>query len=183
MINKKEGARFLKFEWKKFILPLILIILFAYQTYVFYSIGSLMDKSICQITNIQETARNYIKQNNTEMLDELTIERGLKMKELQEDINNAMGIKAIFYITTAIDPFFPVSCEITFKNYCRHYVSQETYNCAYNFATDLSSLLERPEYKPVSSWLLILHFILFFILGYFISAVILWVFRNVKIKK
>jgi len=185
MMNKKSIG-FLKFEWKKIILPIILIILFSYEVYVFYSIGNVMNEYSCDIADYINDAVKYREQNNTEMLKKIFLESRSLAEKLQRDIIKASGSETVLHIVMKINPFFPVACEIFSQNYCKNYISKKSFYCANLQSRSVSApMLFNPKiqkYNPISIWLITLHFILLFVIGYLVSAVILWIFRNIKIK-
>ena len=187
-MKEKRGIGFLDFEWKKIILPIIILILFIYQVYIFYSIGNVFNRDICNLTNYAKDAIKYRQQNNTEMLKKIFLEYKPLEDKFKIDIEKIAWSETVFYTITKIDHFFPVPCEIPSQNYCKNYINKESFDCLDNLKSnsELTSSMfnyQESKYNPISIWLLILHFILLFVIMYLISAIILWIFRNVKIKK
>lgn len=192
---KKSGS-FFEFEWKKIILSLILILLFGYQTYVYISIGNVMNEYTCENSKYIQDIIQYRNQNNSEMIKKVSEDFKPTADKFQEDLKKPLGSENLFYITSTIYPIFPVPCEIITENFCRYYMNKESFNCMNDMKSGLkssfSSLFELEEvtYKPVSIWLLAIHFFILFVIGYLISCIILWIFKNrnktlliLKIKK
>ena len=184
--SEKRGS-FLGFEWKKTILPIIIIILLGYQTYVYYSLSKINQDIACDLYTFQKNMDIYKKQNNTELLTQTLNEWSPKSDKFQKELNKNKGNEIILIISQKIDPFFPAPCEIVSSKYCRYYMNKESYDCMKNM---MNLILENsifdtktPEYKQVSFLIIALHFVLLSVLSYLISSIILLLFRNVKIRK
>lgn len=194
---KKRGAKgFFEVEWKKFIFPILLIILFGYLVYVYFSIANITDKTSCYMVGQQSLMDKYYNQNNEELLEKTIYETELTLSQINSkfdvEIVDGVPFQLIISPISKIYPFFPTSCEVepNLNKQCRYYSSKESYDCMLEF---ISSSVEDPqilsifyvsipEYKKVSTFMLILHFILIFIWGYLISAILLFLFRFLKRK-
>lgn len=195
MKEEKGDKGFLEIEWKKFILPIFLIILFGYQVYAYFSIAHFTDDTSCYLVKQKELMDNYYQQNNTKLFEKTISETESTLAELNEEFNTKIVEEVPFLLISSVSkiyPFFPISCEVEFnpnKN-CRYYSSKESYDCMLEFVnsaiTDSQILsifnTSLPEYKKVSTSVIVLHFILIFIWGYLISAIILFAFRSIRKK-
>lgn len=182
-LEKKET--FLGFEWKKIILPIILMILFGYQLFLFYSIADLNNNFICNAREFIEKGQTYKEQNNTELLNKLDKEWQQITREFSSGMNNLMGSEITFISTSIIDPFFPIPCSLKNTEYCKYYITEKTFDCANFKLSPFAHKLFKtkiPKYEPVSIYLLVFHFILLGVVGYLLSAIFLWILRNRKTK-
>jgi hypothetical protein len=191
---ERSEQGFLNPEWKKFILPVFLIILFGYQTHIYFSLGNFGDEAYCYSVQQVKLIEKYSEENNTGLLTETANELQSQIFYLDRKYNLDASESGVFYISSSISkiyPFFPVSCEVPINpnKFCRYYFTRESYDCTlemYNITAGniIFSVfdLNIPEYKKVSNLVIILHFILIFIWGYLISAVILFAFRGIKRK-
>ncbi|MEA3329986.1 MAG: hypothetical protein U9Q06_04555 [Nanoarchaeota archaeon] len=185
-IEKKRNS-FIGLEWKKLVLPIILVIFFSYQIFVFYSVSNVMENYSCDANEFLQKVETFRQQNNTEELNKTILEWKPKAEKFKEDLEKSIGSETIFSISSTINPFFPFPCELSPKNYCRYYISKKSFDCMFDvdFNSGLGSLfaVSKPEYKKVSIFLLIFHLAIIFTIGYLISAIILLIFRNVKTKR
>lgn len=197
MKKEKVINDFLKIEFKKFILPVFLIILFIYQTHVYFSIGNFGDETYCYMIEQRELMESYSQNNNYALLGKAINETEIKINQLGEDFNVNVVEKPAFNFISSISkiyPIFPVSCEIEVNpvKHCRYYFSKESYDCTLELYTIMSggdsdlmkSMFKSnfPDYKKISMLLILIHFILIFIWGYLLSAILLFAFRKIKRK-
>jgi len=185
MVIEKKIKSFIGFEWKKMILPFFLIIFFSYQIFIFYSISTIMENHLCDSMESLRNVKNLQEQNNTQELDQAVFEWTSGSEEFKKDMKKFIENKNIFRISQSINPFFPIPCELGAGNYCRYYIDKKSFDCIYNSNFKLSSLFEisKPEYRKISIFLLIFHMLAIFIIGYLISAIMFFIFRNIKIKR
>ncbi|MCD6215533.1 MAG: hypothetical protein B6U68_01965 [Candidatus Aenigmarchaeota archaeon ex4484_14] len=177
-------------EWKKFILPIIFVILFLFTVSTFYSVASVMDKYVCDIASLFQQQEDSFKQKDMTALNQ-TVE---KMDSLREEMTNelknidkleepiSLSLRAII----SIDPFFPTSCSYVTTDFCKFYISEKTYNCSRDIASKSFRLLpielKLKEYQRVSLAILGLHGLILFLEGYLISAVVLFSYRKLRKK-
>ena len=184
--EEKRGA-FIAFEWKKIVLPIVLILFFSYQIYVFYSASNVIEKHLCTAHELSRKIEAFREQNNTEQLNQTISEWQLEAEEFKYSLKKLTGSRWIIRVSQIINPFFPFPCELSPRKYCRYYISRESFDCMYNINANsvLGSLSEvsKPEYKKISPFLLVFHLIIIFIVGYLISAIVLFIFRKDKIKR
>ncbi len=195
-MEKRDARGFFEVEWKKFILPILLIILFGYLVYVYFSVANITDQTSCYILEQGNLIRKYYEQGNEKMLQKTMDETVLTLSQISSKFNVGIAYGSSFWLISSISriyPFFPVSCEVAFSpgEQCRYYISKESYDCMLepiNSSGDgISGILSIfsvnvPEYRKVSTFMLVLHFILIFIWGYLISAILLFLFRSLKKK-
>jgi len=187
-MNKiKKSKGFLEFEWKKFILPIFLILFFSYHIYFFYSISNQIDNYYCISAPYIKDLVLYRQQNNSDMLYKTSNELKPMSDKMSAEIIKLSKYMAFEKIIFILDPFFPSPCEFSNEESCRYYGDRKSLECIGDVRDQLPTptmpLFATPEFKHVSIWILTIHFILLFTIGYLISAVILWIFRNIKIKK
>ena len=179
---------FLKPEWKKFILPIILIILFFVVINAFYTSGSVMDKYGCEAVSLIQEQQANIKQNNTLAINQTVSRMRFLSQNIQNDMRQIQNIEPIFNFVKTIDPFIPVPCEAMQGNVCEFYINKDTYNCFINLKSEKTTginILAEPEineYRVVSLPYLGLNVLLVFIEGYLISLIILFVYQKIKKK-
>lgn len=187
---------FLKPEWKKFILPIVLTIIFFFTTSVFYSLGSIMDKYGCEMVLLIEEQLTNMEKNDTLAFNQ-TAEKGrLLFQNMQTDTEQIQvhfeSIEPVIHSISTIDPIFPVPCETISEiqgNVCEFYMSEETYNCFESFVSEDSGVMmdifgetEKIEYKKASAITLGLNVLLLFVEGYLISSAILFIYRKIRKK-
>ena len=179
---------FFDFEWKKTILPAILIILFIISLISFYNLGQDLNKTSCKLPELliqlQENKRNNdsVAFNQTyKELDELS-------KNYTEDIQSFQKNLPIIYIFQYTDPFTPLPCEYNIKSiFCRYYINQESYNCEKEIYpkplyADLTEAVIK-DYKRISIWVILLNVLYILIFGYLLSCPIFYLFSKIKNKK
>jgi hypothetical protein len=184
---EKKRKSFIEFEWKKIVLPIILIILFTYQIFVFYSVSNVVEDYLCDANEVLQNIETFREQNNIEQLNKTILEWQPKAEKFEKDLEKSLGSETIFMVSQTINPFFPFPCELSPKNHCRYYISKKSFDCMYDVdsSSGFDPLFEvsKPEYKKVSVFLLIFHLAIIFIIGYLISAIIIFIFRNIGIKR
>ncbi len=201
---------FLRFEKKKMILPIIFLAMLLYTIFMFQSMGYYSDKSSFHMIEYLEERNeileryNALKDNNASIEDLKKTENILEQKRdtyinitdgLYEQYDKALILSddqrnKIFHYSRTINPFLPVSCMyISNKNqYCRHYISKDTYDILYGFLEDskkenktASVLLSEPDiesFKPITNTTIILNALFVIIEGYLISCIILFGLRK-----
>jgi len=166
---------FLKPEWKRLLVPFVLLILFLFTLNVFFSIGSVADRYWCQMKDVM--TEKILSQNNTEDIENLNIELENLLFKIQNETKEFKSpvIISIIGFVGFIDPFLPVSYEINrdFPNkfVYRYYISEQTYNCLTN---ELTGLPKTEEYTPVSSVDIGINIAFLLVVGYLFFCLILW---------
>ncbi len=196
-MNKKEVKHFFKPTWKKFILPLVFIILFLVLISNFNSIGTFLDKYSCESEALYTKYDQNRRTNNTEGLNQTEVQ----IKELgQRMVNDAPkgGIVPIIslYTVGVIDPLIPFPCLMIEGEspFCQFYVNETTHACMvksientkledFNITALRDIKFAVKPYAQSSTTPLIVNIILLIIEGYFISVLIQFVYTKQKDKK
>lgn len=178
---------FLKPDWKKFILPIVLIIIYFFLIGYFSRIGDVMDAYTCERISIREKIIDAVQ--NNESAEAYMEESRIQMEKWRLasenlDVDNIIGL---YNLMKFIDPFIPSPCEFTASNYCVHYSSQETFDCITNFVKvtdEPSGLIAIPinieEYRRGSFFTHIPNFLILIMEGYLISALVILFYKKIK---
>jgi len=163
---------------------LILIILFSIFLSSAFKLGNDLDKYSCQFPALLKEFVNN-RDNNDSLAMNQTFERMKTMGVVfEEDVNNFKKITPLIGFFRAIDPFVPIPCEYSPSNFCRFYMSQDSYLCNKGIFEyplpfiDSIFTLEMKDYKTPSFWLILLNFIYLIVLGYLVSCAIFFFFRR-----
>ncbi|MBI4163824.1 MAG: hypothetical protein HY512_03100 [Candidatus Aenigmarchaeota archaeon] len=196
-MDKKEAKHFFKPTWKKFIIPLVLILLLLVLVSNFNAIGTFLDKYSCESEALYSEYDQYKKTNNTEGLNQTEVQ----IKELgQRMVRDAPqgGIVPIIslYTVGVIDPLVPFPCLMIEGEspFCQFYVNETTHACMVksientkledfnNTALRDIKFSIRPYINP-SATILIVNIIVLIIEGYLISVLIQFIYTKQKNKK
>ncbi len=188
-MNLKE---FLKFEWKKLIIPFILIGIFTIFIIWFISVSKPAEKYPCEMRELWVDAWYYQHRNDT-LNYEKTARKLEDMKiKMDEEMDSSAFLFGIddFGIQTSIrkiDPIFPLPCSFLENKMgrpyygCRYYMSEQSVMCMYNISgqvhkiEDLAKLpSEPPKYRKLSFFNISLNVLILFIEGYLFSCLIIW---------
>lgn len=183
-MNIKE---FLKPEWKKFILPIVFILLFlVVVNFFYYSIVPTFYEYHCKIAYLDKKMELATEQNDTLAIKQLLED----MLYLQEDTFRSMREPAsVFYFCSAlfIGAINPISmpCEMIYDyvpaDFCEFYMREDTYNCLKTLnVTTIPKTISDRVYKKASITQFVLNVLILFVEGYLISSVILFFYRRVK---
>ena len=133
-----------------------------------------MNEYGCELASLVNEKNTASEQNTT--LSEQTLNRFDEiLNKIEQD--NVYKNYIIFNIISTIDPFIEYPCEFTATDSCRHYINKDTYKCLYSSST---GFLPEKDYRPVSITTSILNILLFFIEGYLISSVIIFLYRKIR---
>jgi hypothetical protein len=190
-----KWKEFLRLDWKKFILPVIFIILFAIVINSFYLLGSVLDKYTCESVSLAKELQNYREQNDTLAIGQFISKNEPFFQNMQneyEHLAKAIGtMQPIINFVKIMDPVIPMPCEGTEGYYCEFYSGKDTYNCFQNVVSGdwlnenvFGSLFhtEIKEYKKASFVTFGLNTLLLFIEGYLVSCFIFWIYYKIKKK-
>jgi len=179
---------FIRPEWKKFVIPAVMILFFLNTIFSFYQSEGVLDKYGCRITSSIQTLNLARAQNNTELFNSTRI----IARELQYNLTSEGNTSLIRFedslwpaerLFILINPLTPFPCEFVFTSHCRHYTTEETYNCFSSLnLTGLYSAFstEIKPYTPLDFWIILVSAIILLVEGYVFSAIILWAFRELK---
>ncbi len=177
-------------EWKKFVLPIIFIILFLFTISTFYSVASVMDKYVCDIASLFQQQEDSFKQKDMVAFNQTVEEMNTLREEMMNELKNIDKLEEPSFLSLrviiSIDPFFPMSCSYVTTDFCKFYISKESYDCSRDIASKSFALppieLKLKEYQRVSLAILGLHGLILFLEGYLISAVVLFSWRKLRKK-
>lgn len=183
-----EKRGFFHLEWKKLILPLILVLLLGYQVFVLFSAARVMDNSICTLVSYSNRMETLRQNGNQDLLNKTALELLPKIQGYHQELERIYAGQSILSISKTIDPLFPFPCGSNLNNYCGDYINESTFNCINSQSPDflVISLFGKPEkisYSPVSIFSIIINFLGVFMVGYLISAILLFIFRKFQRKK
>ena len=182
MMNKTTIKDFLKPEWKKFIIPAVLIGLFFYLLSFFYYWGSIEDGLICELLPV--ALKNYEagKINDTKALEETQkrIEALFEEKVWSKqwpDYYYSTGLP-LTYLMVKINPFTPLPCSLQEHNtivlQCVSYSNSETRDCMNTWIDRIYDKedidKEYRELNPPSIIQLLANILYLFSLGYLLSC-------------
>ena len=184
---------FLKPDWKKLILPFILIILYIYIVAFSSRVGQLMDTYMCDSFSLNRKITEAYQNNETDKIDQYKEEMNYlsgKMRTASEnlDIDN---IVVIYNFMKFINPVMPLPCELESTNFCAHYASKETYDCFVDFedylkgpsasvTAGLLSPTAMVEYRKSTFFTHVFSIIVLIIEGYLVSALVVFLYKKIK---
>jgi hypothetical protein len=197
MTKKQLLHEFLRFEWKKMIIPIILIAIMLFFMNYFYAFGSIADRYICDTFDLMEQSMEYRQQNNTESLlavEQELIQNTLDMRNETEKIRGGVSQSQMYYLFQVfyyIDPFFPLSCEFIIMDmnsfrwsFCQAYISEKTYECSNEFierdrgATTFFGQSNLMKYQGFNIGVFILNIAYLTVIGYIISCFVVFPLRK-----
>ena len=179
----------LKPEWRKFVLPIIFVIMLLYVSFSSASIVTVFDKYTCEISDLSKQYIVADKQNNTEVKDSINQSSEGIRKKISEDVNkiNALAVREFAFFLSTINPLTPLPCELTLSPLCTPYMNKKSYDCLADLANFTKQNIEnrtiaenikiREYSEPTVP--IILNMGLIFLEGYLISCLIF----NFKRKK
>jgi hypothetical protein len=171
-------------EWKKLVIPIILLVIYAILVNHFYQFGSLEDKYVCQLASLNEDYVVYRLSNQTSVLGyNNTVEKlGNLRSEIGDEISRISVPNVLFLIVETVDPLIPAPCESanqTGAYVCKYYSSKETQDCLADIAVFMNGgnatgveQSSRPAYEKVSYFDVGFNSILIFLEGYIISCLL-----------
>jgi len=191
----KVIIEFLKPDWGKFIIPLIFIIIFSTFVSWFFAVTKIIDKYGCEMTSLygelKTNREQFFKTNDSFALNETIDKIKYLQNQMNEEIDSSVflfkdmdDVKTIYDFIVKIDPLFPVSCEFSGEKNCRHYTSEETFQCFNKLQETergiISDLITFQSYKKLSIFDVLINILILFFEGYFLSCFIIWVYDKVK---
>ena len=171
---------FFKPEWKKFILPIIIIILFLVTIKSFYSIGDVMDKYICKMLYLSQEKQDYLRRDNILAANQTYNQKLLPLyKNLTDDLDKIRDKEPLINFFYTINPVIPMPCRAYLpEKSCKFYINEETYRCR-TAAGSYKGTGESPmPYRKPTLFNFGLNILLLFFEGYIISSIILGIFRK-----
>ena len=183
----------LKPEWRKFVLPIILVVMLLYVSFSSASIVTVFDKYTCEISDLSKQYIAADKQNNTEVKDSINQSSEGIRKKISEDVNkiNALAVREFAFFLSTINPLTPLPCELTLSPLCTPYMNKKSYDCLADLANFTKQNIEnrtiaenikiREYSEPTAP--IIYNSIIVFVEGYIISAVALGLYRKSKKKR
>ena len=181
------GTReFLKPSWKKFIFPVIILILLISIFFITKLVVPKFADLMCKTNEYMEEARKIKIENSSDKTEKLKVVE----EKIKNELNNlpkvSMGI-ALWgnQLIKRGDPLYPAPCLIINDNYCSSYLIEEENECL-NFVEDklIDSLLNtnKSEYKSMNYLFLFLNWTLFLVLAYLISCFVSYVYHKIRRK-
>jgi hypothetical protein len=177
---------FFKLNWKKFILPVILIIIFLVVINALRISGSIGDKYDCQVVTLIQKNIDNAQKNDTAAVNQVDSEMKLLAQNKQKEVKHLQYSESISAFVKIINPIVPFPCENLGKsNVCQFYINKETYDCLkkLDINGDIFSQPKMSVYKPVSLWIILLNVLLLFIEGYFVSSIIMFFYGKIRDKQ
>ena len=185
---RKDLSFFLHPSKSKFILPLLILLIFLIHIFTSMTIIPELSKDLCEnVDMMNELQRKVIRKAS---IEEVTEQEKLIIEKDVSIINNfkqytVANLPLIMTKLHWIDPLYPTPCEARslFKEYnCRYYISAVDYNCLKHEVrkTKLGVLFdgETPDYHQVSYFGLAIHtfFLVFF--AYIINSLIVFYYNK-----
>jgi hypothetical protein len=173
---------------KNFVLPILLLLFFSYQIYIFYSLSNIPENYMCDLKEKLNEIDSSRKNNELDLSNESINKSVIEFEKLLNRYHKEMKLsdfnQNLFLVSEIVNPYFPYPCELFYTNNCRYYINEKTFNCTFlSEPSEITSLFSIPEYKSISPYILTLHLAIIFVIGYLISFIIFFILRNLKIKK
>ncbi len=185
-MEKKDIKYFLKPHWKKFILPLIFVILFLVLVSSFQALGFFLDKYSCESETLYSQLDQNRKANDT-VAENATKEQIKNLiVRMQQDAPQGGIVNIIsLYTIGVVDPLIPFPCLMISgeSGFCQFYVNQTTHACMvesiknvkvedFNNTALQNVKFEVKPHTPQSLPLFIANIIVLMVEGYLISVAI-----------
>jgi len=193
-----DWKEFLKLDWKKFVIPSILIIVFMIFISWFFAVSKPLEKHGCEMIELYNRLANYRERNDTLGMNKTITELESLRNQIREEIDSSTflfkdidDVRVIYDFIIKIDPAFPTPCSISTTKNCRYFISKSTYDCmieSYRKGEATESLFgliepqELPPYNKLSTLDLSLNIVILFSEGYLFSCLISWIYNKVKKK-
>jgi hypothetical protein len=190
--KKIDWMEFLKFDWRKLILPAVFIALFVLTLNVFFSYGHLMDNFVCRFSTLVNKLSSDLSRNDTTSANQTIDSLRSLTGEISPTLNNLNSGINLFapLIVEKLNPLSPTPCEFArnfnSEYFCANYVSIQTFACEKNLSQPflLSIVQYNPvEYRQVSYLVIGLNLLFLFIEGYLISCLIISGYDFLKFRK
>ena len=196
-MDQKELKHFLKPHWKKFILPIIFVILFLVLVGNFQALGTFLDKYTCDSEALYTQLDQHRRANNTEGINATTNQIKGLIQKMQQDAPQSNLIPIIsLYTIGVINPLIPFPCLMISgeSGFCQFYVNQTTHACMvqsinntkiedFNNTALQNIRFETKPYTPISTPIFAVNIIVLIVEGYLISVLIQIVYTKQKNKK
>ncbi len=183
---------FLKPNSKKFILPVILLLLSIYVVASSFSIVAVFDKHTCETSDLSKQYISAEKENKTDIVKALNDTAQKTSKKIEDELKtvNMIGVRESAILVSTLDPAFPLPCELAPSPLCIIYSSKKSYDCLADLANFTK---ENMENKTISDSIkireyseptipIVVNFAFVFIEGYAISCLIFYFKKNRKPK-
>jgi len=193
-----ELKEFLKPEWKKFALPLALLVLFFFLENAYGAFGSAEDNVYCPASQFMKNMEVAKSQNDTVGMQKIIDNARPLQKDFTEFMQNAEKIKSNTIVDGALrmaDPFLPSPCELSIRRPCIFYMNETSYNCIREAASVTSNVPEfalglvggfgdsdnnLPSYKTLSYNDVIFNALFLATEGYLISCLIFLAYTKLR---
>ena len=179
-----DMKQILRPEWKKFVLPVIFLIMFAYSLSSFFVVGTILDNHSPEIVLF---LTNLVDETDEQNLTIGEVVRRVHdfFDPISQELEQFRSTAGITAALKTINPLLPVPCELSDSPYCRYYMSKEFYDGLYETQVArvlLVTALPPEKYTQPSAGDYILNIIILIIEGYIISAIVLGIYRHSKRK-
>ncbi|GEM_PF-2604826 len=196
MSTKKDLKYFLKPHWKKFILPLVFVILFLILVSSFQSLGTFLDKYSCKTETLYKQLDQSKKDNNTQAENQTKKEITDLLVKMQQDAPQGGIVQLVsLYTIGLINPLVPFPCLMISgeSGFCQFYVNETTHNCMvesiknikledFNNTALKNIRFEVKPYTQSSTPIFIASIVILIVEGYLISVLVQIVFVRRKEK-
>lgn len=174
---------FISPSWKKFILPIIILVLSIGIFFISLNLVSEIGDQVCKIIDFQEEIQEIRKIGDEELLNQKINE--FVDKRYKEYFQFKIGFIFISNkILVGIDPLYPAPCSLGVGNFCNYYSSQKHYDCINILVKDMPIVGTNTKgYNSINYLWLILNWVLLFIIWYLISCIIFLLYHKVKNRK
>jgi hypothetical protein len=162
---------FLRPEFKKLILPFIIIILFILVVIVIEN----LPQYACQLRDLY--VKWYPSDNKTLEIEKQNLINDMKKYEYLGYIYVVPYLPIRF-----LNPFFPEECALLTTNpeKCIFSMSKEEYNCWVEIMKIAGHEVE--PYKTFTIDMILINLLFLFFTYYFVSCIIIWIYNKVKKK-
>jgi hypothetical protein len=174
-------------EIRKLVIPTILLLMFVLLVNYFFQLGTLEDKYVCRLTDLNKQYLTFWlnNENNTLSYNKTLMKLASLKLNASFEMSN-IGTSNIFFRTIeAVDPLMPAPCESanqTGAYLCRYYSSKETQDCIADIAVFMNGgnttgveQPDRPAYVKVGIWEIVANAALILIEGYLLSCILVMI--------
>ncbi len=196
-MKENKVKHFFKPTWKKFILPLVFVVLFFVLISNFNAIGTFLDKYSCESEALYTKYDQNKRTNNTEDLNQTETQiKELGQRMVQDAPRGGIVPIISLYTIGVIDPVIPFPCLMIEGEspFCQFYVNETTHACMvksientkledFNITALRDIKFAVKPYAQSSPTTLIVNIILLIIEGYLLSVLIQFVYTKQKNKK
>ncbi|MBT3720674.1 hypothetical protein HN789_02195 [archaeon] len=176
---------FLKPNWKKFLLPIFLIVCFFVLVKYYFYYAIIVDEHTPTLINFIDEIEEYRKLNDSRSMNKTgkNIENYVTQNKIKEKFSKLQDIEFLAVFLPMINPFMPQPCEFRFSTFCKYYIDETTYNLIESRGSFAGASLfdyEKKEYVQISYFDIFFNTIILFAEGYLFSCLVIHILHFFK---